>query len=508
MSNPSDTPAYFGGTRGDLTGRRLGDLQLLRRLGRGGMADVYVANQLSLGRRVALKVLRSDLANDAAYVERFRREARAAARLTHPNIVQVYEVGCVDSLHYIAQEYVDGCNLREQLERGGPLTPDQAVVVLQSVADALTAASTEGITHRDIKPENIMVSRRGDVKVADFGLASVTRGQEATDLTQVGVTMGTPLYMSPEQVQGKAVDVRSDLYSLGVTMYHLLVGRPPYEADAPLALAVKHLHDDPEPIEQARPIRDLPPWLCRAIERLMQKAPEDRFQSPQDLRQSIERALAEGGSVGQATETLAVKLDATRTLQRLMSQQARGRGMRPLLKWAALVLLPAAALGAGLALGGSRQPPRVSQLLQPQLEVPILDSVEAQYLQAVRLNEPEGWRKVAEAFPPSASPLNAAYAAKSSIQLARLYRSRENYTAAEFTLGRLLANPELPTLYRAVALYEQMRVARARGRTAAEEKYKQQLREVYPTLKNTPQKLTIFDALIDDELRSSLNLER
>ncbi|EMI20186.1 serine/threonine protein kinase with PASTA sensor(s), partial [Rhodopirellula maiorica SM1] len=193
------------------------------------MADVYSARHLSLGRDVAIKILRSDFARDKDYVTRFRREAKAAAKLNHPNIVQVYDVGSVDSFHYIAQELVDGENLRSVLSKRGSLTTDEAIDVIVGVASAIEVASEASITHRDIKPENIMRSDRGIVKVADFGLARLGLDVDATrgDLTQAGLTLGTPRYMSPEQVQGHTVDVRSDLYSLGVTMYHLIAGRPP-----------------------------------------------------------------------------------------------------------------------------------------------------------------------------------------------------------------------------------------------------------------------------------------
>lgn len=480
----------------ELTGRRIGDLQILRRLGRGGMADVYVANQLTLGRQVALKVLRTDLARDASYVERFRREARAAARLSHPNIIQVYEVGCLDSIHYITQEYVDGLNLRQQLERTGPLNPDQAVVVMQSVADALAAAAEAGITHRDIKPENIMISRRGEVKVADFGLAAVTHSDFKNDLTQIGMTMGTPLYMSPEQIQGATVDVRSDLYSLGVTMYHLLVGRPPFEADSPLALAVKHLHDDPVPIAEARPVQDLPPWLCKAIEKLMAKAIEDRFQSPQEFSEYVRLSLVQAGAVGAGSARLTTRIDATKTLQRLVNQEASLRDFRPFLAIASAVLLPLVTLAGGVWLGKQQPTVQLSQFLAPgELEIPALEAVDAQYLEAVRLNEPEGWKKVIEAFPASESQTNAAYGASATIQLARLYRKREQLESATEILQNLLANPDLSILYRAVGLMELFETQTASGELAAAEKTRSELRNAYDGLQKSPANQRIFDTL-------------
>jgi eukaryotic-like serine/threonine-protein kinase len=229
-----------------LTGRKLGDYQILRRLGRGGMADVYLAEQGSLNRQVAFKVLRSSLASDDNYVRRFRNEALAAAKLSHANIVQIYGVDCVEGVHFIVQEYVKGQNLRQLLNRRSSIECRLATNIMRQVAAALYRAGQQGIIHRDIKPENIMLAATGEVKVADFGLARVVQNGEAMNLTQIGMTMGTPLYMSPEQVEGKSVDQRSDLYSFGVTCYHMLAGRPPFVGETPLSIAVQHLKTEPD----------------------------------------------------------------------------------------------------------------------------------------------------------------------------------------------------------------------------------------------------------------------
>jgi serine/threonine-protein kinase len=217
----------------DLVGKKLKDYRILRRLGRGAMAEVYLAQQESLNRYVALKVLNEELARDPAYVRRFHHEARAAAALVHASIIQIYEVGEADGVHYIAQEYVPGRNLGEIIRSQGAIQPRLALDILRQVTAALAKAESEGIVHRDIKPENIMLSRSGEVKVADFGLARV-QGDGGVNLTQVGVTMGTPLYMSPEQIEGGEIDSRSDIYSLGVTAYHMLTGSPPFTWDSPL----------------------------------------------------------------------------------------------------------------------------------------------------------------------------------------------------------------------------------------------------------------------------------
>ena len=196
----------------DLTGLTLGEFHLLRRLGKGGMAEVWLAEQTSLRRQVAVKILRPDFVADASYVKRFKHEATAAGSLNHPNIVQVYMVGEENGIHFIAQEYVQGRNLKEFITKKGPLEVPIALHILKQVAAALQVAATSGIVHRDIKPENVLLTKKGEAKVADFGLAQLSLHGEKVALTQVGVTMGTPLYMSPEQVNGKPLDARSDIY--------------------------------------------------------------------------------------------------------------------------------------------------------------------------------------------------------------------------------------------------------------------------------------------------------
>ena len=188
------------------------------------MAEVYLGEQQSLCRSVAVKVLKPRLADDATYVKRFHREAQAAASLVHANIVQIHEVNCIDGFHVIVQEYVSGENLKQILDRTTKLDPSIALLITRQVAVALAKAHSQDLVHRDIKPENILISTDSMVKVADFGLARVTKDRRKVELTEVGMAMGTPLYMSPEQVEGTEVDPRSDIYSLGVTLYHMLAG--------------------------------------------------------------------------------------------------------------------------------------------------------------------------------------------------------------------------------------------------------------------------------------------
>ena len=273
----------------DLTGRVLGDFCLLRKLGKGGMADVYLAEQTSLRRQVAIKIMRADFVADPQYVKRFHHEASAAGGLNHPNIVQVYMVGELDGIHFISQEYVQGRNLKEFITRKGPLEVPIALHVLKQVAAALQVAADKGIVHRDIKPENILLTKKGEAKVADFGLAQLTLQGEKVALTQVGVTMGTPLYMSPEQVNGRPLDARSDIYSLGVMSWHMLTGYPPFTGETALAVAVKHLNEQPPSLAEARP--DVPAGFRTLIERMMSKKKEDRPPDAQTVLNEIKQLL-------------------------------------------------------------------------------------------------------------------------------------------------------------------------------------------------------------------------
>jgi len=271
---PSSTP--------DLTGQTISDFKVLRRLGQGGMGQVYLAEQISLKRNVALKILKPDLAANEISLERFKREAQHVARATHANIVQVYAIDKWEGLHYMALEYVDGLNLREYLIKKGPPQIPLALSIMRQVACALTEADEHSIVHRDIKPENILLTRKGQVKVADFGLARCfAQDQQTMHLTQSGVTMGTPLYMSPEQVQGQTLDARTDIYSFGVTCYHMLTGEPPFRGETPFEVALKHVQSQPKPMAEARP--DLPAELSAVVHKMMAKLPADRYQTAREL---------------------------------------------------------------------------------------------------------------------------------------------------------------------------------------------------------------------------------
>ena len=283
----------------DLAGRSLGGYRLLRRLGSGAMADVYLAEQASLGRQVAVKVLRLETTRHRGAVERLVQEARAAAALVHGNIVQIHEVACVDGVHFLAEEYVAGPSLKAWLVARGPLDARQGLAVLAQVGSAVARSAQQGIVHRDIKPENLLVTRAGEVKVADFGLARVLASD--VDLTQDGMTLGTPLYMSPEQGQGSAVDARSDLYSLGATVYHLLAGHPPFTGPTPVSVVMAHIQQPLVPLATLRP--DLPAGLCGIVERLLAKTPAERYETPADMLHAVEEveaALAPRGRRGES----------------------------------------------------------------------------------------------------------------------------------------------------------------------------------------------------------------
>jgi serine/threonine-protein kinase len=300
MDNVSGTtpPAATVGEL-DLTGRTLADYRILRRLGAGGMGQVYLAEQISLTRKVALKVLRPDLvAGQPEAMERFRAEAKAVARATHANIVQVYAIGEADGVWYMALEYVEGRNLREYLSRKGPPDVLLALSIMRQVAAALHRAAELGIIHRDIKPENILLTRKGEVKVADFGLSRCLSGEQPLNLTRSGVTMGTPLYMSPEQVEGRPLDPRTDIYSFGVTCYHMLAGHPPFRGETAFEVALQHVRGEPPPLAQVRP--DLPEALSAIVHKMMAKDPAARYQTARDLLKDVGRlreALC-GGAAG------------------------------------------------------------------------------------------------------------------------------------------------------------------------------------------------------------------
>ncbi len=267
-----------------------GRYELLRHVARGGMADVYLARDELLDREVALKVLFPEFANDPNFVERFRREAQAAANLNHPNIVGVYDWGQERGTYYIVMEYVAGRSMADVLRSTGPLHPDRAAEIAADVAGALAVAHAAGIVHRDVKLGNILIADDGKVKVADFGIATAFVGAAAEGLTQHGSVMGTATYFSPEQAQGRPLDGRSDLYSLGVVLYEMLSGKPPFQADTPVGVAYKHVHEKPESLAQ-RGV-NVAPSLEAITMKLLAKNPVNRYPTAHDLKSDLTRYLA------------------------------------------------------------------------------------------------------------------------------------------------------------------------------------------------------------------------
>ncbi|PHR86645.1 MAG: hypothetical protein COA78_37775 [Blastopirellula sp.] len=460
MSDPSPQSKALSDDL-SLAGQKLGDYQLLRCIGRGAMAEVYLAEQQTLKRQVAIKILLPSLATEDTYVQRFQREAHAVAALTHANIVQIYEVGHVDDIHYIAQEYVPGQNLKQLISKTGGVDIKLAYGVLRQVAAALHKAGEQGIVHRDIKPENILITSTGEVKVADFGLARViSQNGEGLNLTQVGITMGTPLYMSPEQAEGKTLDGRSDIYSLGVTIYHLLAGKPPFDGDNPLAVAVQHLKTEPARIEDTR--RDIPPALARIVHKMLMKQPENRYQNASELMNDLRDFQKKSGS-----ELLGVdwsdwsmpelaalddnRVEGTRELAKLMKLSASSvyRNTSKLHKWVLITLGVFACFMVGAAFAWIQKDP---PLLQPgpnqvAVETPRRKTAERQWLYAMQVNadtdnhSPEVFQSVAKYHPKDEEADNLIWILRAQAQEAFIYLDQKQYIKAH-RLFRTLSDQE------------------------------------------------------------------
>ncbi|WP_063796058.1 protein kinase domain-containing protein [Streptacidiphilus griseoplanus] len=283
------------GTEGDFGTVGEGRYQLTRRLGRGGMAEVFAAQDLRLGRTVAVKLLRTELAQDDVARQRFTREAHSVASLNHHAVVAVYDTGEEelpngDSMPYIVMELVEGRTVRDLLvdEEAPPV--DQALIIIAGVLEALAYSHRHGIVHRDIKPANVIITTAGAVKVMDFGIARALTGAAST-MTQTGMVMGTPQYLSPEQALGKAVDHRSDLYATGCMLYELLTLRPPFTGDTPLSVVYQHVQDNPVPPSQAH--HRVPPQLDGLVLRSLAKNPDERFQNADEFRAHVQQTLRE-----------------------------------------------------------------------------------------------------------------------------------------------------------------------------------------------------------------------
>jgi len=261
-----------------------GRYRAMKRLGTGGMAEVWCAQDEVLGRRVALKLLGGRFTQDPEFRERFRREAQAAAGLTHPNIVGIFDRSEWEGTPYIAMELVDGQTLKELVAERGPLPPNIAVGLTEQILGALGYAHRRGIVHRDVKPQNVILDPEGQAKVADFGIARAGNSQ----MTQAGAIVGTVQYLSPEQANGDPVDARSDLYSAGLVLYELLTGHPPFDGEAPISIALKHINEHPVPPGQMRP--GIPPALEAVVMRSLEKDPARRYQTAEDFIAALEQA--------------------------------------------------------------------------------------------------------------------------------------------------------------------------------------------------------------------------
>ena len=347
-------------------------------LGRGGMAEVHRGRDLRLGREVAVKVLRSDLARDPSFQVRFRREAQAAASLNHPAIVAVYDTGedrtTTGATPYIVMEYVEGETLRDVIRREGHLSAERAMSLSADICGALDFSHRNGIVHRDVKPGNVMITPQGTVKVMDFGIARAVSDSAAT-MTSTAAVIGTAQYLSPEQARGESVDARSDVYSMGCLLYELVTGAPPFSGDSPVAVAYQHVREDPRLPSSINP--QIPPELDAIVLKSMSKNPANRYQSAAEMRNDLLRALA-----GQRVEATPVMGDAEKTTILAATpggygdddrwddedEAARKRKRRIIAIVVALaVLLLGGAIAAAIALSGDDEPPPTAQVAVPTL---------------------------------------------------------------------------------------------------------------------------------------------
>ncbi|MHB8927025.1 MAG: Stk1 family PASTA domain-containing Ser/Thr kinase [Bacillota bacterium] len=314
---------------GKVLGRRY---EIIERIGGGGMAIVFKARDGFLNRRVAVKVLRAQFADDEDFVRRFRHEAQAAASLSHPNIVSIYDVGEEDGTYFIVMEFVDGETLKDRIIKAAPLDPQEVVSVAAQIGQALSHAHQNRIVHRDIKPHNIMIAKDGRVKVTDFGIA---RAATTSTLTTTGSIVGSVHYFSPEQARGGLIDEKSDIYSLGVVLYEMLTAKLPFEGESPITVALKHVQEQVVPPNQADP--KVPEGLSRVVMKALRKMQSERYQTVGELLRDLQRAAG-----GESIPEVPPDLSPTLVAQGPLVPRGKGRRMRPAVagavRWAAIAV--------------------------------------------------------------------------------------------------------------------------------------------------------------------------
>jgi eukaryotic-like serine/threonine-protein kinase len=349
-------------------------------LGEGGMARVFRGTDTVLDRTVAVKILASQFAQDDSSVARFRREAQSAAALNHPNVVSVFDTGSDDGVHWIVMEFVEGRTLKDVIAEDGALEPNRALQIAREVALALASAHENGLVHRDVKPANIMITPSGETKVMDFGIARAVTSAGDPTLTKTGFVMGTAAYLSPEQAEGKPVDARSDIYSLGCVLYEMLAGRPPFEGSSPVAVASAHMSAEPEPISKVNPA--VPREVEAVVARAMRKDPEERYQDARDMADDLARVATgevplAAAAAGAATEPVHRPGGDTRVLPAGLPEPLRESFRRSPWLPAALIggLLLLLALVAAFVLlsNGSRERPRERSQPTTPTETPTSD---------------------------------------------------------------------------------------------------------------------------------------
>jgi serine/threonine-protein kinase len=324
----TETGPHFTPIPGSKRYKRVGDYEILSKLGQGAMGSVYLAKQQPTGRLVALKILPPDLARDQELLERFRREARASQRISHPNIVNAVDFGTVDKYHYIAMDYVDGPDLESMLKKSGKFQADMLLRVASEMCSALEEIEKHGIVHRDVKPSNILMTSKGSFRLTDLGLATASQGDQR--LTLAGFAVGTPYYLSPEQARGQLdVDIRADIYGLGATLYHLATGAVPFPGSNPVMVMTQHISKALRPPHETEP--NLPMHVSALIQHLMEKDEKKRPQNCAELRKCVE-CCARGEIPGKPVQRITPKardaaagkaktqkLAATDRLQRILN---------------------------------------------------------------------------------------------------------------------------------------------------------------------------------------------